>query len=65
MLNSASVLESCMRRFCILIVLAFLACACGQNKTTVPMHPGDLPRWLLKKIIKDAGLSEDQFRSLL
>jgi hypothetical protein len=24
--------------------------------TTVPMHPGDLPRWLLKKIIKDTGL---------
>jgi predicted RNA binding protein YcfA (HicA-like mRNA interferase family) len=33
--------------------------------TTVPMHPGDLPRWLLKKIIRDAGLSEDEFRSFL
>jgi predicted RNA binding protein YcfA (HicA-like mRNA interferase family) len=33
--------------------------------TTVPMHPGDLPRWLLKRIIKDAGLSEDEFRKLL
>ena len=37
----------------------------GDIVTTVPMHPGDLPRWLLKKIIKDAGLSEEQFRSLL
>ena len=37
----------------------------GRVVTTVPMHPGDLPRWLLKKIIKDAGLSEDEFRSLL
>jgi predicted RNA binding protein YcfA (HicA-like mRNA interferase family) len=37
----------------------------GQVVTTVPMHPGDLPRWLLKKIIKDVGLSEDEFRGLL
>jgi predicted RNA binding protein YcfA (HicA-like mRNA interferase family) len=33
--------------------------------TTVPMHPGDVPRWLLKKIIKDAGLTEDEFRELM
>jgi predicted RNA binding protein YcfA (HicA-like mRNA interferase family) len=33
--------------------------------TTVPIHPGDLPRWLMKKIIKQAGLSEDEFRSFL
>jgi predicted RNA binding protein YcfA (HicA-like mRNA interferase family) len=32
---------------------------------TVPVHSRELPRWLLKKIIKDAGLSEDQFRKLL
>jgi hypothetical protein len=31
----------------------------------VPMHSGGFQRWLLKKIIKDAGLSEDEFRSLL
>jgi predicted RNA binding protein YcfA (HicA-like mRNA interferase family) len=38
----------------------------GSDKTTlVPMHPGDLPRWLLKKIIKDAGLTEEQFRHFL
>jgi predicted RNA binding protein YcfA (HicA-like mRNA interferase family) len=37
----------------------------GRILTTVPMHPGDLPRWLLKRIIKDVGLSEDEFRDLL
>jgi predicted RNA binding protein YcfA (HicA-like mRNA interferase family) len=37
----------------------------GRIVTTIPMHPGDLPRWLLKRIIKDAGLSEDEFRELL
>lgn len=31
----------------------------------VPVHSRELPRWLLKKIIKDAGLSEDEFRRLL
>jgi predicted RNA binding protein YcfA (HicA-like mRNA interferase family) len=36
------------------------------NKTTlVAMHPGELPRWLFKKIIKDAGFTEDEFRSFL
>ena len=34
------------------------------KRTTVePMHTAELPRWLMKKIIKDAGLSEDEFRS--
>jgi predicted RNA binding protein YcfA (HicA-like mRNA interferase family) len=33
--------------------------------TTVPMHPGDLFRPLMKQIIKQAGLTEDQFRELL
>ncbi len=33
--------------------------------TVVPMHSAELPRWLMKKIIKDARLSEDEFRSLL
>jgi predicted RNA binding protein YcfA (HicA-like mRNA interferase family) len=32
---------------------------------TVPVHSRELPRWLLKKIIKDADLSEDGFRKLL
>ena len=29
------------------------------------MHSEELPRWLLKKIIKEAGLTEDEFRELL
>jgi predicted RNA binding protein YcfA (HicA-like mRNA interferase family) len=33
--------------------------------TVVPMHSAELPRWLMKKIIKDAGLSEHAFRALL
>jgi predicted RNA binding protein YcfA (HicA-like mRNA interferase family) len=33
--------------------------------TTVPMHPGDLKRSLLKKIIRDVGMTEDEFRSFL
>lgn len=32
---------------------------------TVAVHPGEFPRWLLKKIIKDAGLTEEAFRELL
>jgi predicted RNA binding protein YcfA (HicA-like mRNA interferase family) len=37
----------------------------GRIVTAVPMHPGDIKRPLLKKIIRDAGLSEDEFRNLL
>jgi predicted RNA binding protein YcfA (HicA-like mRNA interferase family) len=33
--------------------------------TTVPMHPGDIARSLLKKVIKDVGLTEEEFRRLL
>lgn len=33
--------------------------------TTIPVHPGDMKRPLLKKIIKQADLSEDMFRKLL
>jgi predicted RNA binding protein YcfA (HicA-like mRNA interferase family) len=33
--------------------------------TTVPMHPGDLKRSLLKKIIRDIGLTDEEFRKLL
>ena len=36
-----------------------------KRTTSVPIHSKELPRWLLKKIIKDAGLSEDEFRSFL
>jgi predicted RNA binding protein YcfA (HicA-like mRNA interferase family) len=31
----------------------------------VPVHPRELPRGLLKKIIKDAGLTESKLRDLL
>jgi len=30
-----------------------------------PLHPGDLKRPLLKSIIKQAGLSEEEFLDLL
>jgi predicted RNA binding protein YcfA (HicA-like mRNA interferase family) len=36
-----------------------------DRTVVVPMHTGEFPRWLLKKIIKDAGLDERQFRSFL
>jgi predicted RNA binding protein YcfA (HicA-like mRNA interferase family) len=36
-----------------------------DRMVVVPVHPRELPRWLMKKIIKDAGLSEDEFRKLL
>ncbi len=36
-----------------------------KRTTVVPVHSEELPRWLMKKIIKDAGLNEDEFRSLL
>jgi predicted RNA binding protein YcfA (HicA-like mRNA interferase family) len=37
----------------------------GAIVTSVPMHPGDLNRSLLKKILKQVGWSEEQFRKLL
>ncbi len=33
--------------------------------TTVPIHSGDLPRPLVKAIIKQAGLGDDEFGELL
>ena len=36
-----------------------------HRQTVVPMHTGDLPRGLVKAILKQAGLSEDDFRRLL
>jgi len=35
------------------------------HTTIVPVHSGEFPRWLLNKIIKDARLSEGEFRELL
>jgi len=38
----------------------------NTDKTVlVPLHSGEFPRWLMKKIIKDSGLSEDEFRFLI
>ena len=36
-----------------------------KRTTVVPIHSKELPRWLLKKIIKEAGLTEDEVRKLL
>jgi len=27
------------------------------DKVTVPMHPGDIPKWLIKRIEKQSGVS--------
>ncbi|MEK7155454.1 MAG: type II toxin-antitoxin system HicA family toxin [Patescibacteria group bacterium] len=43
----------------------YISLATGKIVTSVPMHPGDMPRWLLKKIIRDADLTEDEFRKAL
>lgn len=34
-------------------------------KVVVPNHSGDIKRPLLKSILKDAGLGEDEFRKFL
>jgi predicted RNA binding protein YcfA (HicA-like mRNA interferase family) len=34
------------------------------RQTYVAMHPGTLPSGTFRKILKQAGLSEEQFRSL-
>jgi predicted RNA binding protein YcfA (HicA-like mRNA interferase family) len=36
-----------------------------ENRTTVPVHGGDVRRGLMKAILKQAGLTEDEFRELL
>ena len=36
-----------------------------HTRTVVPVRPGDLHRKLLKAILKQAGLSEEEFRELL
>jgi predicted RNA binding protein YcfA (HicA-like mRNA interferase family) len=37
----------------------------SRRTVVVPMHPGDLKRPLLKAILQQANLSEDEFRSIL
>jgi predicted RNA binding protein YcfA (HicA-like mRNA interferase family) len=44
---------------------AFYRHPATKRTTVVPIHSKELPRWLLKKIIKEAGLTEDEFRKLL
>lgn len=39
--------------------------ATSKCETAVPMHSGDLRRSLMKAIIRQAGLSEDEFRKFL
>lgn len=36
-----------------------------KRMTSVPIHPGDLSRVTMKAILKQAGLTEEQFRGLL
>jgi predicted RNA binding protein YcfA (HicA-like mRNA interferase family) len=36
-----------------------------DRMVVVPVHSREIPRWLMKRIIKDAGLTEDEFRDLL
>jgi predicted RNA binding protein YcfA (HicA-like mRNA interferase family) len=36
-----------------------------KRMTSVPIHPGDLHRGLLKQILKQAGISESDFRELI
>ena len=36
-----------------------------KRTTVVPVHSKELPSWLLKKIIKEAGFTEAEFRKLL
>lgn len=37
----------------------------SRRQTGVPMHGGDVKRDLMKEIIQQAGLSEDEFRKFL
>lgn len=34
-------------------------------QTTVPIHPGDIPKSLIKQILKQGGMSEEDLRKLL
>ncbi len=36
-----------------------------KRRTSVAIHPRDLPRHTLKDIIRQAGLTEEEFRKLL
>jgi predicted RNA binding protein YcfA (HicA-like mRNA interferase family) len=36
-----------------------------ELRVTVPVHSKDIPPWLLHRILKQAGLSEDEFAQLI
>lgn len=36
-----------------------------ERRVTIPMHGGDLKRGLLKGVLKQAGLTDEEFRNLL
>ena len=36
-----------------------------DRQTTIPVHGGDVKRGLMKQVLKQAGLTEDEFRDLL
>lgn len=35
------------------------------GRVTIPMHPGDVPRRLVHRILKQAGMSQEDFLELL
>ncbi len=35
-----------------------------RRRTTIPNHPGDMPERTLRAILKQAGISTDEFASL-
>jgi len=35
-----------------------------KRRTTVPCHPGDIPRGTLRAIIRQAGISPEEFANL-
>jgi Predicted periplasmic or secreted lipoprotein len=43
----------------------YMANSATNLETCVPMHSGDLGRDLVRAIIHQAGLTEDEFRALL
>jgi len=36
-----------------------------RRRTMIPMHSGDLPRGIMKQILKDIQMSEDEFLQCL
>jgi len=44
---------------------AILYKAGHPNPVTVPMHPGDIKSGTLRRIVRDAGLTVEEFRELL